>query len=389
MADRRTIASFIIGAVLCGIIWLAVPYNNFVLNNSFIADSYLPEIVALLLAGLILLVNPLLYTWAPRAALRSQDLVLICTMMLFAAVLPGNGLMRFMPHSLVQAVEQINESPVIGPAIAESDLPPELFPDPIGYDKRAPASEQMLDELEPGTSIPWAAWTGPIIAWGSLIIVFWVLMIGMGMMVYPQWRHIERLSFPLLRVYHAFLAEPKGDHRVPDVFRSGWFWSGCGVVFFLHSTQGLATFTEGDFPAFPLAWNISPMLTEGIWQYTPGFLKSTRLYFIFIGLAYFMPSRYSFSIWFTVLAVGLFNMQAQMYMPGFDTGQYYDLGSGAVLAMVGGIIWLGRSHYLQVMRAAIGLGGHHDAAGLVDRSQVFAGRLFIGGTIAMFGWFLW
>ena len=381
----RTLISLLIGLLLCLVIWAAVPYNNFALNNSFISDSYLPEVVLLCLVPLVLVANPLLRKAAPGGALDRRQLALICGMMLFAAVLPSNGLMRFFPHSLAVVTEQINRSTALATAVAESDLPPQLFPDPIAPDGPTPVSSQLVDELDPGASIPWSAWVTPLLAWGTLIVAFWVLMIGMGLMVFPQWLNIERLSFPLLKVYHAILEPPQPGQAFPPLFRSRLFWIGCGVVFFLHSINGLAIFTHGRFPTFPLSWDLKDVLTEGIWRHTPGFLANARIYFLFVGLAYFMPNRYSFSIWFTVLFFGIVSMWAQMYMPGFSSGWYYDQGSGALLAMAIGVVWLGRQHYWRVLQAAVGLGHGGDEAS----RDAWAGRLFLGGAAVMFGWFIW
>lgn len=385
MFDLRTLVSLILGLLFSIGIWLAVPYNNFALNNSFISDSYLPEVVVLGLFVLIFGINPVLRRFLPGCEFERRHLVLICGMMLFASILPSNGLMRFFPHALASNTEQINESAEMADAVVESDLPAALFPDPIGHDIETPASSQLMDELYPDNSIPWSSWAVPLLAWGTLIIAFWVVMIGMGLMVFPQWLNVERLSFPLLKIYHAVLEDPKPNDLLPPVFRSRLFWIGCGTVFLLHSMNGLSIFTDDAFPGFPLRWNLSPILTEGIWRYVPGFFKSTQIYFIFVGLAFFMPTRYSFSIWFTIMAAGLFIMYASMYLPTFEGSIFYDMGAGALIAMAVGVVWLGRFHYKRVFLAAIGrpdpeLGNPNDA---------LSGRLFLGGSIVMLGWFIW
>ncbi|MBI1336085.1 MAG: hypothetical protein GC164_03880 [Phycisphaera sp.] len=386
MPDRRTLIAFCFGLLCCLTLWVAVPYNNFALNNSFISDGYLPEIVVFFLAILVMVVNPLLRRWFPGGALGQPHKALICGMLLFAAIIPSNGLFRFFPHCLALDTEQINQSPVLAPAIANSSLPASLFPDKVGLNEPTPIASQLVDELDPGKSIPWSAWVGPTVAWGTFIVAFWVLMVGMGLMVFPQWLHVERLNFPLLRIYNAILDDPGQGHNVPPIFKSKLFWVGCITIFLIHSTNGLNIFTRGNFPLFPVSWDLSSILTEGVWRYTPGFLKSTRLYFLFIGLSYFMANRYSFSMWFTVLFFGLFMMYAQMYMPTFNAQAIYDQGSGALIAMVVGVIWLGRQHYLRTMRATLGL-GTADQRG--DAIQAMAGRMFLLGGVVMFAWYLW
>ncbi len=385
MRDRRSVFVFLLGLALCGGIWLAVPYNNFALNNSFVSDGYLPEIVLLCIVFLVLAVNPLLRRFLPGAALSHRHLALLVGMLLFGAVLPSNGLFRFFPHSLALETEGINRSPVMAPAIRDSALPPSLFPDPIGFDIETPASSQLVQELDPGASIPWAAWVSPLLSWGTVIVAFWILMIGMGMMVYPQWRHVERLSFPLLRVYHALIDEPEPGRAFPAFFRSRVFWVGAGLVLFVHSLNGLALFTDGAFPELPIGWNVSGAFSEGIGRYAPGIMVSGRIYFLFIGLAYFMPNRFSFSIWFTLFASGLLLTFAREHMPMFRHHRLYDAGAGALIVMALGVAWLGRRHYLQVLRAAFGRGAKEGEA----TTDALAGRLFLGGAAAMLAWFVW
>lgn len=379
--DRRTVVSLGIGLLLAVGLWLAVPYNNFVLNNSFISDSYLPEIVLVCLVVLVLVINPLLRRFGPDCVLESRHLAFLTGILLFAAVVPSNGLLRFWPHSLTVATERINESPTLAPAIADSTLPAALFPDRIGHGVATPVASQLVDELAPGAAIPWSAWVVPFLTWGVLFVAFWVLLVGMGLMVFPQWVGVERLAFPLLRVYHAILDVPVERPVLPPLFRSIPFWVSCGVVLAIHSSVGLAMFTDGAVPSFPVTWDIRDMFTEGVWRFMPGVLTQGRIYFVFVGLAFFMPNRYSFSIWFTVLLFGFFLMYTAIYRPFFDAGRLYDQACGALLAMAAGIIWLGRKHYWRVLRAAFGREQEDNAA--------LAGRLFLVGGVVMLGWFVW
>ncbi len=383
MSTKGLFASLSIGLLLSIAIWFAVPYNNFAFNNSFVCDGYLPEIVLLFIAILVLVVNPLLRKFAPQMALSHACLALITGILLFAAVLPGNGLMRFFPHCLAHDTEKINEDMILAEAVVKSDLPPALFPDKIGADLDTPVSSQLVDELDDGKSIPWRAWLKPGIAWGTVIVAFWVLMLGMGSIIFKQWRDNERLPFPLLRVYHAMIEEPESGRIFPEVFRSKLFWIGALAVFLIHSSNGLKLFTDGNFPAFPVTWDISDLFTEGIWRGAPGFLKGSRIYFLFVGLAYFMPSRYSFSIWFTILFFGLFVMACRQYVPTFEYSVLYDQGAGALLAVACGIAWLGRAHYIKVLRGAFR--GPLE----VSRTEVASGRMFLLGGLVMYLWFVW
>jgi hypothetical protein len=378
------VLTFVVGLMLCIGIWVAVPYNNFALNNSFVSDGYLPEIVIFCVAVIVLGVNPLLRRFLPSCRLSHSQLALLVGMLLFAAVLPSNGLLRFFPHCVAYDTAEINKSPILAEEIKNSDLPAALFPDAIAYDSPTPVSDQLVGELDPGESIPWGAWIRPSLAWGAVIVAFWVMMIGLGMTVYPQWRHNERLTFPLLKVYHAMIDEPEEGRLIPTALRSIPFWVGCGLVIVLHSFNGLSLLTEEAFPKFPLSGDVSQAFANGVWEFAPGFLQHPRIYFLFIGLAYFMPSRYSFSIWFTIFFFGLVVMASRQYFPTFNTGSLYDQGAGALIMIALGIVWLGRVHYLRVLRSAFRRASSED-----DKTNALAGRLLLGGCAAIFAWFVW
>ena len=66
-------AVFAVAIALLGsvIVWVVVPYNNFRFKNSYLADSFLPEIVVALLLLLILAVNPLLRFVRPDWVLKA------------------------------------------------------------------------------------------------------------------------------------------------------------------------------------------------------------------------------------------------------------------------------------------------------------------------------
>ena len=135
MRDPRSVFVFLLGLALCVGIWVAVPYNNFALNNSFVSDGYLPEIVLLCIAFLVLVLNPLLRRFLPGLALTHRHLALLVGMMLFGAILPSNGLFRFFPHNIARETEIINRYAAIyvsmaGEGAALTDCAATVHPDP-------------------------------------------------------------------------------------------------------------------------------------------------------------------------------------------------------------------------------------------------------------------
>ena len=382
---RRVAAALVVGLVGACFIWVAVPLNNYLLKNSFIADNYMPEIVLALLALSVLAVNPLLDLIRPAWRLTRRQLALVLGIWLMAAVVPGSGLMGMLPYSLARATQAANTDMALAEAHRAMPLPSALFPDHLQMGKETPVSDGLLGRQEPDTPIPWRQWLPPLAAWGPLILAAWLMMIGLGMIVYPQWRERERLSFPLLTMYEALIEPPEEGRHFPPVLRERLFWTGALTILTLHSFNGLNLHTGGRFPGFPFSWNLWHIFQDDPWRNAPWSLRGGQLYFTLVGIVYFMPNRISFSIWSGIIAFAIYLMLKWTYFPmqGTTTSEL-DFKTGAWLAYGLGILWLGRAHWRQVTRAMFS----RSPEGTVVRDRA-AGWFFFGGIAAMFGWFLW
>ena len=391
----RGFFSVLIGLIGSLIIWVAVPYNNFQLDNTYIADSYLPEIVIGLLIVIVLLLNPLLRLLGSSYMLTRQQVSFICGMMLFAAVIPSNGLMRMFPRFVAESSQQMNVGITTSEVVAEGNFRQSLFTDPLPkidadgelVTSETLAADRFLDELFDDEEIPWSAWLPPMASWGMLLMAIWMMMLGLGGVVYPQWREKERLPFPLLNVYHAFIGNEEGekeDRLLPAVFYSKAFWIGCITVFLIHGLRGMNEFTGGAVPSFPLSWNLSDYYTEGIMRHATAPMRIQHILFAIIGVAYFIPSRYAVSIWGWIFGYGVYLMIGNAYIPGFRAGQGGQ-GFGALVAIAAWVLWLGRSHWYLVGQAMLGRATSSEE----NRRNAIAGWMFTIGTIGIVLWFLW
>ena len=378
------LTALVIGLCAAVGIWIITPFNNFVLRNTFISDGYLPFVVLLILFVLVLLVNPILKLISPSLVLTRAQLGLILGILLMASVPPGQGLFRGLPWSIARETIWANQRLKASEIYEEIELPPSLFPDELGYEKEAPASETMMDELHPGESIPWGAWLGPLLSWGSLILFIWLLMVGLALIVLPQWKNNERLPFPLVNVYDEFINTSGNGSAIPPLFKQKLFWLAAGIVFLLHLTSAGNTYLRGSVPVFPLSWNLSSCFTEGAWRYLPGFMKSGKIYFVVVGMAFFMPSRVGFSIWFIMVAYGIYWMLGSAYAPPFESKTIGDHRTGAMISMTIGILWLGRKHWAHVLRCTF-----RKSKTDSDFRDASAGRMFLLGCAGVFTWFIW
>lgn len=376
----------------CVIIWGVVPYNNFLFQNTYLSDSYLPEIVIGLLMVMVLLINPLLRLIGPGCVLGRRQLALIGSLLLLAAVIPSNGLMRMYPRFVAETNKGFNDNTATARIAAEAHLPQSLFPDPLptldaqGKVKThdTPNSNQFIDELNPGNTLPWSAWMGPMALWGAFILALWMMMLGLAGVVFPQWRDRERLPFPLLNVYQMLTGntDEPSDSTLPDLFHNRGFWIAALTVFAIHGLRGLNEFTHA-FPSIPLSWDLSSYYTDSILRYAGGVFSKQHIFFTVIGVTYFIPNRYAISAWGWVVGVALYSAVGYVYIPAFNgDAQVSGISFGALFGIATWTLWLGREHWVKVGRAMLGQAGGDPES----RRNRVAGWMFAMGCAGMICW---
>jgi len=378
--------AFAIGLGILGsiLIWVAAPYNNFVIGSSYITDSYLPIASLFLILLLVLVINPFLRRFAPRLSLRTPHLAIASGMFLMASVLPGQGLLRMLPYTSARIPMDVRNNRLLAEGYKQMHLPSWLFPDKIGFGADTPVSEYFMTQLPAGETIPWHAWLPPLAGWGMFLLFYWLLLIGLAMIVLPQWRKNERLPFPLLQFEQSLLETPEEGRLLAPLFRRRAFWIGTAVVFVLHLMVGLKLYFPESVPAIPLDWDLSSMFTEEPLIYLPGYIKRNQIYFIFLGMAFFMPSRIGFSIWFFVVAYAAYMVIGRAYFPPFYYETISDHRMGGMIALTVAIVWLGRAHWARVLRLLVRRARDAD-----DERDQRAGWMFFGGCIGMFFWMVW
>jgi len=146
----------------------------------------------------------------------------------------------------------------------------------------------------------------------------------------------------------------------------------------------LAQYMPDRVPAIPLALDITGIFTQPPLVYIPATFFKTPVYFIFIAMGFFMPFRMGFSIWFFSLAYALYSAFGRTYVPNFSALTVNDHRTGAMLVLTAYVIWLGRAHWMMVVKSMF-----FRLKGDAAFRDALSGWLFVIGCIGMVGWMFW
>lgn len=383
MERRKTALTTLIGFGLAMLVWLGAAWDDLMgLGN--ISNSYLPAAALFIVFLFSLGINPLLRRYRPALALDQNQMVLISAIVVMAGVVPAWALMRHLPAYLIAACSTAADSQAVTELYEQLGLRSWLFPSVLEYGVRGPVLDHFIDELPEGASIPWSAWLRPFVAWGCLFAFAWMFMIGLAMIIYPQWRDNERVAFPIAFVYRSQIEEPEKGKLLAPLFYDRGFWAGIATVFILYTTIGLHAYFPNRCPAFPLGWRLGPAFSSVLMGKLRGPLTDGRIFFIFVGMAFLIPRRIGFSIWFFTVVYAVHQAVVKVYYPPYDWQAPNDHRYGAMLAIAVSVIWMGRKHWARVARNTFGKVESPD-----DRTNRTASRLFLLGIVGVAGWLMW
>lgn len=388
LTARGAIFAALLGLLGSLIIWVVTPYNNLVLRSGTIADDYLPPTVITLTLFFVLLINPLLSLFGRRLRLNYRQLAILTATMLIGATVVGMGLHSRLPYMLAQYARYTNEWKDIWERQVRTDLPASLYPSEMSFQGEYAASRYFILRLPSarrGTlaGVPWENWDGPAIAWLGMYLPFWLMLIGLASLVLPQWRRNERIPFPLVRIQQELMETREDGSVLPPMLQRRSFWIAAGVVFLIHFIYGLHAYFPQHVPVIPTSWGLSGLFAEEPLNKMPGYMRSIKVYFLFLAIGYFMPSRIGFSIWFFMLVYAFYQMLGSVYSPPFQPETIEEHRTGAMLAMTASIIWLGRGHWMLVGRSLLRADSDE------QKRNRAAFLMFAVGAVGMVLWFMW
>ncbi len=337
-----TLRSFVIGALLSLFISIAGPYANIFIQGSSPMLTGLPLIAVFLLFLLIFLVNAPLNKLG--IGLRKEELLIIFIMMLVSCAIPTMG----MTGNLLGVITGLQYYATPVNRWTELILPhvPKWL---IVQDHEAVRC--FYEGLPRGASIPWEAWKMPLISWVSFILALYAVMYAMMVIIRKQWMDKERLMYPLMQLPNEMVEEPEKGSVINLFFKNPVLWLGIAVPVIISSINGLHTY-----------FHFVPQINLG--SYVPILRNTTelvfRISFPVIGISYLLTTDLSLGLWlFAVLGTiqtGIFRVigysigSREVYCASSPSVSHQ--GFGAMIVLVGVIIWTARHHLRDVFRKA-------------------------------------
>ncbi|MFT3785688.1 MAG: hypothetical protein QM770_05915 [Tepidisphaeraceae bacterium] len=387
-ARALTIRAVLLGLLLMAGIAIAAPFNDHVVNNGYLIGNFAPPV---LLAAIVLmsLGNSLVRAIAPKLALRSGERAVAAMIVLVGCSLPNQGLLRQLIPILASPFSMKTENPEFAAAFNKMDLPAQLFPvQSMQTGEREHVITDFYGRLSDGGTIPWSAWTRALLAWSIPVLGAAAMLIGIAYATSQQWLKNERLAFPLATLYEQLLADPEPGRRVPALLRSPMFWTAAIAALVYQSLIAAQPYYPRYFPNLYLYYDFKRFMTEPPLRDLPDYLKSTKIYLMMVGIAYFIPTRASFSVWSLTVIVGIFQASSTAgNRIGISNPALFDEHFGAAIALVISILWLGRTRYGRIVKLALLPGvRRNDDDRDITTAEVMGLRVTILGTAVLSGW---
>lgn len=164
--------------------------------------------------------------------------------------------------------------------------------------RQFPAFDVSLRRVFLG-DVPWSVWIPPLLRWGVLIALTYVVLMAFNLLIFRQWAHNEKLIYPLAQLPEDLAGADNAQEGImPFVFRSGLFWIGAGISGGVLGWNLLcATHAIPGLEAIDLIHSWTSFIQNSPLQGLAPRARSS-IFFTMIGLSFLIPQKISFSLWF-------------------------------------------------------------------------------------------
>lgn len=290
----------------------------------------------------------------------------------------------------------------------QAAAPDALAPPPAGaglllpYDaKTFAAVDQMLvgsrGQATPITQrVPWDAWWPALRVWVPLVLCFAAANFCMALIVHPQWSGREKLAYPIVRFFEELLHPPTEGVRLGPLGLPRLFWVGLVTVLAIHLINGAHAFVP-ELPHLPLRLNFVGLgelfpNAASMSQVSEAALLYPTIYPSVVALATLIAGPLSLSmglstyLWMFLSAAAMRNGVSLAGAGGrLGSGPHKMMLIGAYLGALGTLLYIGRTYYTHVARAALTGRRFDDTPGYaVAAARAFP--CFVVGLIATLVW---
>ena len=348
--------SVLLGFAVAGLLCAVTPYNDYVVENTFMAGNHFPvgAVAALLLLSAL---NLLFLRIRGRAFLSAAELSVVYIVAMVTSGIPSSGLLRYLIPTLPTPYY------FAGPGNRWQELIWGQIPPWLAV-SGAPA-DWFFEGMPEGARVPWAAWWTPLSRWLILVGAMWLMMICLAALVRRQWADHERLAFPLVQFPMEVLRDSGGGP-------SGWFfgnrfvWLGAGAVLLVHVINGLHAYYPS-VPAIPTSGSMDQALTDRPWS--AAVPVRFNVYFSVIGFGYLLTSEVAAGFWFSywlmkaqaiLLSIIGYEGTSAWGGPITEIGDWEQMGALLMIAAV--LLWSLRSTFAAAFRRIAAPAADSDAA---------------------------
>ena len=387
-AGRLGLRAVFAGMVLCAAIGAGLPYAEFVLKGTQLGLNSATPAAFFLLFALLLIVQPLIGSVRRTWLFTRQELLLMTVMMMLATAIPTRGFTGMMIAVI---------SGVFYFATPENDWAEKLIPDlhrwilPGDVD----AVFMFYEGLPRGYAIPWGAWIPALSWWILFLAAFYTVLVCAMVIMRRQWMDHERLLYPLTQIPLSMLEETGTSGRIKPFLKNPLMWLGFSFPFIFHSVNALSRYYEF-VPEIGRSYSLLESLFKFVPQFGYVFTFPVRVDFMMMGLAYFINTGISFSLWFFFFlaklqevlfsVLGIYSNQEldEFSYTGPTVGMLSHQAMGAMIVFVLLGFWTARSHLADVFRQSWHNRGDSDARELLTYRTAVVG--LIVGLAVMAVW---